>query len=72
VLSPTLLPDMNGGSATTIELSPPGSLRRSMQLLRVYQAEQADLDRSCGGFSSNILEHLPDSERSLLVEARRL
>lgn len=36
---------MNGGSATTIELSSPGSLRRSVQLFRAFQVEQTDPDR---------------------------
>jgi SAM-dependent methyltransferase len=53
---------MNGGSATTIELSPPGSLRRSLQLFRAFQVEQSDPDwfygllaadsvRQVGGFA---------------------
>jgi SAM-dependent methyltransferase len=39
---------MNGGGTTTIEMSPPGSLRRSVQLFRAFRVEQRDPDRFYG------------------------
>jgi SAM-dependent methyltransferase len=39
---------MNGGGVRTTELPPPGSLRRSVELLRAFRVEQTDPDRFYG------------------------